>query len=217
MQHLLLMVHNMNYEQFQNAVKLARENDEIIETNIKQLNAEDKRDFDNRVRIYRNYCEIKITYYEKIKELNEKIDKENGYERYFNSIFLIALVGIIVIDYAKPYFGFTVTGSYFNVIVIGLLVAIFVNVKISTSVSELQNRCFHYYKTVQENDRELKFLGIWQNIDREKIIEKYYKEVDLTKLTAENHEAMKLEKDLKELEFFLEIKKSCYDSLKREK
>ena len=211
------MVHNMNYEQFHKALKLARENDEIIEINIKQLNAVDKREYDNRVRIYRNHCETKVTYYEKIKELNEKIDKENGYERYFNSIFLIVLVGIIAIDYAKPYFGFTVTGSYFNVIVIGLLVAIFVNVKISTSVSELQNRCFHYYKTIQENDRELKFLGIWQNIDREKIIENYYKEEDLTKLTAENHEAMKLEKDLKELEFFLEIKKSCYDSLKREK
>ncbi len=211
------MVQNMNYEQFQKALKLASENDEIIEINIKQLNAVDKREYDNRVRIYRNHCETKVTYYEKIKELNEKIDKENRYERYFNSIFLIFLVGIIAIDYAKPYFGFTVTGSYFNVIVIGLLVAIFVNVKISTSVSELQNRCFHYNKTIQENDRELKFLGIWRNIDREKIIENFYKEEDLTKLTAENHEAMKLEKDLKELEFFLEIKKSCYDSLKREK
>jgi hypothetical protein len=208
------MVHNMNFEQLQNAVKLARENEEIIELKIKQLNSEDKRDFDNRVRIYRNYCETKVNYYELIKELNQKVDKENGYERYFNSIFLIVLVGIFAIDYVKPYFGLTVTGSYFNAILIGLLVAVFINVKIATSVSELQNRCFHYNKTIQENDRELKFLGIWQDIDRQKIISDFYKEADLTKLTAENHEALKLEKDLKELEFFLEIKKSCYDSLK---
>jgi hypothetical protein len=208
------MVHNMNFEQLQNEVKLARDNEEIIELKIRQLNPEDKRDFDNRVRIYRNFCETKVTYYEKIKELNQKIDQENGYKRYFNSIFLIVLVGIIAIDYAKPYFGFTVTGSYFNIIVIGLLVANYLNVMIASSVSELHNRCFYYNKTIQENDRKLKFLGIWQDINREKIIENFYKEVDLTKLTAENHETMKLEKDLKELEFFLEIKKSCYDSLK---
>ncbi len=208
------MVHNMNFEQLQNAIKLARENEEIIENKIKQLNPEDKREFENRVRIYWNFCETKVTYREKINELDKKIDNENGYERYLNTIFIIVLLGIFAIDYAKPYFGLTVTGSYSDVITIGLLVAIFVNVKIATSVSELQNRCFHYNKTIQENDRELKFLDIWQNIDREKIIENFYKEVDLTKLTAENHETMKLEKNLKELEFFLEIKKSCYDSLK---
>ena len=112
------MVHNMNYEQLQNEVKLARENEEIIEHKIKQLNSEDKREFDNRVRIYRNYCETKVNYYELIKDLNQKIDKENGYERYFNSIFLIVLVGIFAIDYVKPYFGLTATGSYFNVILI---------------------------------------------------------------------------------------------------
>ncbi len=203
----------MNFEQLKNAVKLAKENEEIIELKIKKLNSEDKREFDSYVRIYRNHCETKEQYFGAIKEINEKIDKENGYERYFNSIFVIFLVIIFAIDYAKPFFGVTATGSYFNVIVIGLLVAIFVNVKIATSVSELQNRCFHYNKTIQENDRELKFLGIWQDTNRQKIIQDFYKEVDISNLTAENHEQMKLEEELKKLNFYLEIKNSCYDSL----
>jgi hypothetical protein len=208
------MVADMNFEQLKNAVKLAEENEEIIELKIKKMNSEDKREFDSRVRIYRNHCETKEQYLGIIKKLNDKVDKENGYERYFNSVFVIFLVTIFAIDFAKPFFGVTVTSSYFNVIVIGLLVAIYVNVKIATSVSELQNRCFHYNKTIQENDKELKFLGIWQDTNRQKIIRDFYKEVNIANLTAENHEQMKLEEELIKLNFYFEIKNSCYDSLK---
>lgn len=208
------MVFDMNFEQLKIAFKLAEEKDGIIDKKIKQLNSEDKKEFDSRVRIFENYCRTKVNYYDLIKELNKKIDKENRYEKYFNSIFIIILVIIFAIDYAKPYFGLTVTGSYFNIIVIGLLVAIYFKVGTETYVSELQNRCFHYNKTIQENDRELRFLGIWQDINRENIIRDYYKELDLTNLNAENHEAMKIEEDLKKLNYNLEIKKSCYDSLK---
>jgi hypothetical protein len=209
------MVVNMNIEQLDNKIQFAKEKNEAIEQKIKNLNLDEKKEFESRRRICRQYCETKEHYYAYIKDLEKQIDKENGYEKYFNLIFVGILIGILVTDYTKPLFGLTVTSSYFNVIVIGLLVAIFVNVKIATSVSELKNRCFHYNKTIQENDRELRFLRILQDRDSEIIVREFYKKdnFEILKESVESIELYSREKELAQLNFYFEINDTCYKSL----
>ena len=205
----------MNVEQLDNKIQFAKEKNEAIEQKIKNLNLDEKKEFESRRRIYRQFGEVKEHYYAYIKDLEKQMDRENGYERYFNFIFIGILMGFFIVDYTKPFFGLTVTSSYFNVIVIGLLVAVFVNVKIATSVSELGNRCFHYNKTIQENDRELRFLRILQGSDSEIIIREFYKKdnFDILKESVESIELYSRKKELAQLNFYFEINDACYKSI----